>query len=215
MPLLVDEIDEVTNRDLFFVKDLAKRGEPHFSDRFDIYDARTQERLVECREPDVSSWTKISRIWGKRPVSNLGLDTMPPFNYLASAAEGGRPLLRMVRESSTFSVGGAPIEFLNPEGELLCRMEIVILCMGRKYAFKGPAGELLFLLQMKSGLTRSSIWSNGKEVATLSSSWNGECDSFFKERFKYVISIAPDVPQTSLLRNILFGVGLCYYRVMD
>jgi len=215
MPSVVDPIDEVTNRDLFFVKDLAKRGEPHFSDKFDIYDARSKELLVECREPDVSSWTKLSRIWGKRPVSNVGLDTMPPFNYVATMVEGGRELLRMVRESSTFSVGGAPIQFFDPQGDLLCRMEIVILCMGRKYAFKSQTGELVCLLQMKSGLTRTSIWSEGKEVATLTSNWKGECNGFFKERFKYAISIAPDVPKTTLLRNIIFAVGLCYYRVMD
>jgi hypothetical protein len=215
MPIAVEHIDEVTNRDLFFVKDLAKRGEPHFSDKFDVYDAHSKELLIQCREPDVSSWTKLSRMWGKRPVSNVGLDTMPPFNYLATMAEGGQELLRMVRQSSTFSVGGAPVQFFDPNGDLLARMEIVILCMGRKYAFKGPSGELLCMLQMKSGLTRTSIWSEGREVATLTSNWKGECDSFFKERFKYAISIAPDVPKTTLLRNIIFGVGLCYYRVMD
>jgi len=199
MHLAVDQIDEVTDRDLFFVKDLAKRNEPQFSDKFDIYDARTKELLVECREPDVSSWTKISRLWGKRPVSNIGLDTMPPFNYVASKA----------------NVGGAPIQFFDSKDDLLCKMEIVILCMGRKYAFKGPDGELLLMFQMKSGLTRTSIWSNGRAVGTLATNWNGECESFFKERFKYAISIEPDVPKTTLLRNILFAVGLCYYRVMD
>ena len=215
MHLAVDQIDEVTDRDLFFVKDLAKRNEPQFSDKFDIYDARTKELLVECREPDVSSWTKISRLWGKRPVSNIGLDTMPPFNYVASKANGGPTLMRMARPSSTFSVGGAPIQFFDSKDDLLCKMEIVILCMGRKYAFKGPDGELLLMFQMKSGLTRTSIWSNGRAVGTLATNWNGECESFFKERFKYAISIEPDVPKTTLLRNILFAVGLCYYRVMD
>jgi hypothetical protein len=215
MPLVVDQIDEVTNRDLFFVKDLSKRGEPHLSDRFDIYDAHTKELVVECREPDIGSWTKISRLWGKRPVSNIGLDTMPPFNYRASMANGGPTLLRMARASSTFSVGGAPIQFFDSKDDLLCRMEIVILCMGRKYAFKGPDGELVLMLQMKSGLTRTTISSNGRTVGTLATNWNGECESFFKERFKYAISIEPDVPKTTLLRNILFAVGLCYYRVMD
>src|SRR2546421_1422962 len=214
MPVIVDAIDEVTNRDLFFVKDLATGRKASFTDQFDVYDAKTKELLVECREPDMNSWTKFARFFGKKPVSNIGLDTMPPFNYLASTPRGGPQLLRVVRGSSTLSVGGAPLEFFDAEDQLICTTQMVILCLGRKYAFSDPEGDLLFMLQTKSGLTKTSLLANGKEIGLLTTNWTGEYCGYFKERFKYVISISPHVPKTNLLRNIIFGLGISYYRAM-
>ncbi len=215
MPVIVDPIDEVTNRELFFVKDLATGRKASFTDQFDVYDAKTKELLVECREPDMSSWTKFARFFGKKPVSNIGLDTMPPFNYLASTARGGPQLLRVVRGSSTFSLGGASLEFFDAENELICRTQMILLCLGRKYAFSDAEGDLLFMLQTKSGLTKTSLLANGKEIGLLTTNWTGAYSGYFKERFKYAIWLSPDLPKTNLLRNILFGLGLSYYRVMD
>ena len=214
MPIIVDPIDEVTNRELFFVKDLAKGRKGSFTDQFDVYDAKTKELLVECREPDMSSWTKVARWLGKKPVSNIGLDTMPPFNYVASSPRGGPQLLRVVRGSSTFSVGGASLEFLDGEDQLICRTQMILLCVGRKYAFNDAQGRLLLMLQAKSGLTKTSLLSNGKEIGVLTTNWHGEYCGYFKERFKYAIWLSPELPKTDLLRNIVFGLGLSYYRVM-
>ena len=120
----------------------------------------------------------------------------------------------MIRSFAAFSVGGASLQFFDAEDQFICRTELVLLCLGRKYAFVGPDGELLFMIQMKSTLNKTSLLVNGKEVGLLTARWVGPYSGFFYERFKYAISISHDVPKTNLLRNILFGLGLAYYRAM-
>jgi len=209
-----EETCDLVNRELFFVKDVLGWSEAKFSEKFAVYDAVTKELLVECREPQISMLTKVARMWGKQPMSGVGIDTMTPFNYVVRIPEDGPKLLRVTRGSSTFSVGGAPIRILDSQDNLLCRTEKIWMCIGTKYAFLSPEGKLLFMVQINPSMGRATLFSNGAEVGMVSSQWKGEHSGFFKERFKHAIWISPEVPEDSVMRTVLFGLGLCYYRAL-
>ena len=215
MQVVADQISEVANKELLFVKDMAKKSEAKFCDKFDIYDPHSKELLVECREPQVAGWKRLSRLWGKPRTGGTGFDTMAPVNYIVSLPNDGPQILRIARGSSTLTIGGASVEFFNSEDDLICRTKIILLCIGRKYGFMSPSGQPLFMLQMTDDVGKTSILANGKEVASLTSNWTGDQSSFFKERFKYAISLSPELPADSILRNIVFAVGLCYYQLME
>jgi len=215
MSVVADQISEVANRDLLFVKDIATRNEARFFDKFDVYDPALKDLLIECREPHVAGWKRLARLWGKPRTGGAGFDTMAPFNYIVNLPNDGPQILRIARGSSTLTIGGASVEFFDGEDELICRTKIILLCLGRKYGFVNPSGHLLFMLQMKSAAGKTAFLANGKEVAWLSSKWNGEHSSFFKERFKYAISMSPELPADSIERNIVFAVALSYYQLVD
>lgn len=214
MEVVGDQISEIVNRDLFFVKDLENWSSTKSSDKFDVYDPVSKEILVHCREPELNSWTKFARLWGKNPGAAIGLDTMAPFNYAAILPDGDERVLRITRGNSTFSVGGAPVQFFDHEDNLLCRTEKIMMCLGLKYGFVDPKGKLLFMVQVKNSSGKTSFLANGSEIGSVNCRWQGDHSSFFKQRFKHAISISPDVPQYSLQRTVLFGLGLCYYRAM-
>jgi len=215
MSVVADQISEVANRNLLFVKDVATRNEARFSDKFDVYDPAMKDVLIECREPQAAGWKRFARLWGKPRTGGTGFDTMAPFNYIVRLPNDGQQILRIARGSSTLTIGGAPVEFFDGEDDLICRTKIILLCVGRKFGFINPSGQLLFMLQMKGDAGNTAILANGKEVATLNTKWNGEHSSFFKERFKYAISISSELPGDSILRNIVFAVSLSYYQLVE
>ncbi len=214
MTAVGDETCNLVNRELFFVKDVIGWSEAKFSEKFAIYDAVTRDLLVECREPQLGILTKVARIWGKQPMGRVGIDTMAPFNYVVRIPEDGPTLLRVTRGSSTLSVGGAPIRILDSKDNLVCRTEKIWMCIGTKYAFLDAHEKLLFMVQINPAKGRAIFVSSGTEVGIVTSHWTGDHAGFFRERFRHAIWISPEVPEESVMRTVLFALGLSYYRAL-
>ena len=219
MNAVAAHIGEITNRDLFFVRNMVKRSEAKFSDKFDIYDPIMREPIAEVREPDIGGLTKAARFFGKQsypffvPITGVGADADAPFNYVVSIPNGPK-VLRIVRTKPFVSFGLEPVEFFDESDNLLARMKrVTFSCFGYKYRVNAPAGESMFVLHLKSRLNRFDLFVNQKEVGSVATSWKGVGAELFKEDFKFAISIASDVPQESLMRTLIFGAGICLWRI--
>ncbi len=206
---------EVAGYDLFFVKDVVKRTEAKTSDKFDVYDPISRTLLVEIREPNINTFTKLARFHGKHPLTGIGGDAGAPFDYVVSLAGGGPRILRITRGSATLRFGGAPVKFFDGTDNPICTMKKILFCLGRKYRFVGPAGGSLFTLEAKRRFTHTAFMIDGKEVAKLTPRWKGEHADLFKEGFQYAISFSSDLAKDSCVRHLILALCLCYKRATE
>src|SRR5947207_1150276 len=79
---------DVLNRNLFFVKDAVKVSEAKFSDKLDIYDPQQQSLLLQVREPDITTMTKVSRLYGGM------YDRGSAFDLVTNFGDTTHPVLR-------------------------------------------------------------------------------------------------------------------------
>jgi hypothetical protein len=208
-------LTEVAGHDLFFVKDVVRRTEAKTSDKFDVYDAASRSVLLEIREPDIGTFTKLARFHGKHPLTGMGGDAGAPFDYVVSLAGGGPKILRITRGSASFRLGGAAVKFFDGADNPICTMEKILLCLGRKYRFAGLAGGSLFTLEVKRWFAHRSVMVDGKEVAKLTSNWKGEHAEFFKKGFQHAIWFSSDLAKDSHVRPVILALGLSYKRATE
>src|SRR5262249_50035006 len=95
---------DILNRNLFFVKDVVKLSEAKLSDKLDLYDPDQQQPLVQVREPEITTFTKASRLYGG------AYDRGSAFDLVANFAGTSHQILRVSRPNSTFVLNAAPVD---------------------------------------------------------------------------------------------------------
>src|ERR1035438_9781314 len=94
----------ILNRNLFFVKNAVAKREAKTSDKFDVYDPESHQILLECREPDIGVLTKIARLCGGRH------DKGTAFNLVASIPGSKEQVLRIAGGNATLSFGSPAVK---------------------------------------------------------------------------------------------------------
>jgi hypothetical protein len=193
----------------FFVRDAVKRSEAKTSDKLDLCDPATRERVLECREPELGLGTKAMRLFGGAH------DRGTAFDLVATIPGDSRQVLRVSRGGATLSLG-KPIAIFNHDQEQIGSLKPKQLALGRKFQFIGERGNEDFTLAIKtaflSGARRLVV--ADKVLATVSRKPAPEQKSFFKEgRFGYAVEIAPELPANSPIRIVLLAVAIAAHRV--
>jgi hypothetical protein len=107
----------ILNRNLFFVKNAVAKREAKTSDKLDVYDPESRQILLECREPNIGVLTKIARLIGGRH------DEGTAFNFVASIPNSKEQVLRIVRGNSTLSLGGPVVKISDQWDSLLGKLK--------------------------------------------------------------------------------------------
>lgn len=203
-----DAVWSILNRNLFFVKDVVKAHEAKTSDKFDVFDPRTGDVLLECREPDIGAVTKVTRFLGGQ------YDEMAPFNLKACIPTTGEQVLRISRGGSLISVGAAAIEFSDHKDQTICGMKKPFFSLGLAFRFFRSKKDTIFTMKVKSGFNVYRLLIDRKEVARVAMKWKDEYAEVFKStRSRYAISIAPEVPVNNVARQILLGFAIAIDRI--
>jgi hypothetical protein len=192
---------DILKRNLFFVKNAVARSEAKTSDKFDVYDPESHQILLECREPDIGLLTKVARLCGGRH------DQGTSFNLVASIPSSNERVLRIARGNASLSFGGPIVKISDHWDSLIGTLKRKKLSLGQIFTFAPEKQGEAFLLQIKGG----EIFCDDKKVAVVAK-WDSV---FFKEnKFDYAISISPDVPANSLIRQVLVAFALARHRVV-
>jgi hypothetical protein len=206
-----ETIWDVLNRNLFFVKDAVKLSEAKLSDKLDLYDPEQQQALVHVREPEITTFTKVSRLYGGT------YDRGAAFDLVANFADTTHQILRVSRSSATFVLNGGPVDIADNRGTLLGNLKKQVWTVGRKYKFTDRIGEESFTMELRANVFGSEVgvMIDDAKVAGIVRKWKDSHEDYFKAgKFAYALWISPEVEKNSRLRQILLAFGISQHRVM-
>src|SRR5882724_5390079 len=195
----------ILNQNLFFVNNAMKAFEAKTSDKLDIYDPQTGACVLECREPDIGTLTKMARFFGGRH------DRGTPFDLVVQEPDSGLQVLRATRGSASLTFYGPATAIANHDGEIVGSIKRKALSLGAKYNVSLKDDGSNFILEVKSKFLSGNreLFISGKKVAVLTARWKGDhADYYRKERFGYAISISPEVPADGRMRQILMAFAV-------
>jgi hypothetical protein len=201
---------DILNRNLFFVKDVVKLSEAKLSDKLDLYDPDQQQPLVQVREPEITTFTKASRLYGG------AYDRGSAFDLVAYFAGTTHQVLRVSRASSTFVLNAAPVDVSDNRGAILGTLRKLVWTVGRKYRFMDRVCDQAFEMELRLNVFGSEVGIviDGKKVAGIVRKWKDSHEEYFKEgKFAYAFWISPDVEKNSRLRQVLLAFGISHHRV--
>ncbi|HSU55935.1 MAG TPA: hypothetical protein VLT36_17900 [Candidatus Dormibacteraeota bacterium] len=201
------EVWEILNRNIFFVKNAVKRLEAKTSDKFDVYDPNNRELVLECREADLGAITKARRLAGGH------YDTGSPFNYVATMPGSDQQVLRISRRVPFLSIGKPSMEVYDSNDVQIASLKTKFFSLSQSFIVSLSAGVQVLKVKHK-GLTGYRFVLQDKEVATMTSKWNGHQSDYFGQGFDYAVSIADDVPPNDRVRPLVLAFALAIKRIL-
>jgi hypothetical protein len=197
----------VLNRNLFFLKNAVKRLEAKTSDKFDIYDPNIRELVLECREPDLDTLTRVRRLAGGQ------YDSGSPFNFVAAIPGSGEQAFRISRKTPFLSLRRPAIEVYDQNDIQIASLKAKLLSLGHTFRVS-IKGSVAFLALRPKGLRGYKMLLQAKEIAFVTPKCDGHEADYFAHGFDYVVSIADDVPPNDPLRPLVLAFALASHRIL-
>ena len=207
-----EQVWDVLNRNLFFVKNAVKSSEAKTSDKIDLYDPAQQSVVLQAREPSLTTMTKVSRFYGG------GYDRGSAFDLAVHYGETEHNVLRVTRGTPTFVLNGAPIDIGDHRGVVIGSLKKVVWTIGRKFTFTERASNETMTLNLRLNVFGSEmgVLVGDKKVAGIVRKWKDSHQDYFKAgKFGYALWISPEVEKNSQLRQALVALGVAQHRIID
>lgn len=191
---------DVLNQNLFFIEEQV--GFLKATNNYDVYDPRTQEMIIICREENLSFATKMVRF---SPFKNRS-----GFNLIVKTAKGEK--LLTVRREGGASIYKTKIEVLDADDQLIGKFQAKSFPKGN-FEVLSPEDTLLYTLN-KSGEQDFTFIKEGNQLARIGKKWAGASKELLTTADNYLLQIMVTVPPNDPLRLIIFAAVLCIDMVL-
>lgn len=188
------------NKNLFFVKEHV--GMFKAANNFDIYDAETQEHILNCREPGLGFFTKMFRFTDYK--------RMTPFNVEIRTTSGDL-VLQVTRGTTIFL---SKVEVFDETGRLVGRFKQKFFSIGGKFDVFDANDQVLCSLKGKWTGWDFKFVRDGIEFAHVTKKWSGLGKELFTTADNYVLSIDNKVPANNDLRILILAAVMCIDMVL-
>jgi uncharacterized protein YxjI len=180
---------------LFLVKEHV--GMFKAANNYDIYDPQSNSVIMECREPNLTAFTKLLRFTNYKHFT--------PFDFTLSAAGGD--LLVQVKKGWTFL--GATVDVLDSNGQLIGQLKRKLFSFKPKMNVFNQSGAQVGELTGSFLGWNFSFSLNGTELATVTKKWAGFGKELFTTADNYMLSIKESVEDKDPNRGLIFASVLC------
>ncbi|OJJ19883.1 hypothetical protein BKI52_15495 [marine bacterium AO1-C] len=191
---------EVLNQNLFFVEEHI--GLLKAANNYDVYNPRTQEMIIICREENLSLGTKFTRFSFFK--NNSGFD-------IIVRTQDGDKLLRVKRKGGVKSQQ-IPIEVLDENDQLVGKIQPKTTPKGDFEVFDSE-GTLQYTLN-KTGDTEFTFAKDDQNLASISKKWAGASKELLTTADNYLLQIMVTVPENDPLRQVIFASVLAIDMVL-
>lgn len=184
----------------FFVKEHV--GIFKAANNYDIFDPSTQQKVLECREPDLGLFTKLLRFTDYKRMTPFSVEIRTPEGHKVLTAKRGISLIlstvdvldendRVVGHFSQkfFSIGGK-FDVLDTQKQVVCTLR------GKwtSWDFRFARGET--------------------ELASVTKKWMGVGRELFTSADNYVLSISPSLAVNDPARLLIVAAVMCIDMVL-
>src|SRR6478609_7089630 len=194
-------MNAILNKNLFFVKEHVKIFKA--SSSFDIFDPDTKQMILECREANLSFFTKMFRF--------TDVKRMTPFNMEIKTPTGEK--LLTVRRGVSFFVSN--VEVLDAKDQLIGKFKQHFFSIGGKFEVLDKNDRSLCMLKGKwTSWDFKFVSHDEKEFATVSKKWSGLGKELFTSADNYILQISSEVPADHPLRELILAAVMCIDLVL-
>ena len=190
----------VLNNNLFFIKEHI--GIFKAANNFDIFDPNTNQKIMECREPDLGTLTRFLRF--------TDFKRMTPFHVILTTPEGQK-VLSLKRGISIFK---SYVEVFDENDMKVGEFEQKFFSIGGEFNIDKFGDAKIYTLQGNligwgfRFLQGEKI--NGyEELANVSKKWAGLGKELFTSADNYMLTINNDVQQTDSVRILMLAAVMC------
>lgn len=190
----------VLRNNLFFVKEQV--GMFKAANNYDIYDPGTNQKIIECREPNLGIFTKIFRFTDYK--------RMTPFDVEVRTSEGQNVL--SVKRG--FSIFDSRVEVFDELGKLAGTFSRKFFSIGGKFDVLDAQGTVICTLQGKWTSWDFRFMKGEKELANVSKKWAGLGKELFTSADNYMLTIDNSVAANDAARVLIMAAVLCIDMVL-
>jgi uncharacterized protein YxjI len=190
----------VLRNNLFFVKEQV--GLFKAANNYDVFDPNTNQKIIECREPNLGLLTKLFRFTDYK--------RMTPFNVEVRTPQG-QPVLTVKRGFSLFL---SKVEVLDENGRLAGSFKQKFFSIGGKFDVLDAQERVVCTLKGKWTSWDFSFMQGDKQLANVSKKWAGLGKELFTSADNYMLSIKDTVPADSVQRVLILAAVMCIDMVM-
>lgn len=190
----------VLSQNLFFVKEEV--GFLKAANNFNIFDPSTNQQIMECREPNLATLTKLFRF--------TDFKRMTPFNIIVKTPDG-QPVMTVTRG---FSLLMSKVEVKDENNKLVGYFQQKWLSIGGKFDVLSPGGKVICTLKGKWTSWNFSFMQGDKQLANVSKKWAGLGKELFTSADNYMLKIEDTVDAKDPTRILIFAAVMCIDMVL-
>lgn len=193
-------MNPILNRNLYLVKEHV--GMFKASNNYDIYDPKTNEVILECREEGLNFLTKLFRFSDYK--------TATPFNIVIKTPEGDT----VVRVKRGINIWLSKVEVLDENDRVIGIFKQKLFSLGGKFKVLDANERELCMLKGKWTGWDFKFIKDNLEFAHVSKKWSGIGKEFFTSADNYILNINENVPADSPLRQLILAAVMCIDMVL-
>ena len=190
----------ILNQNTFFVKEHV--GMFKAANNYDIFDPKSREMIMTCREEGLGFFTKMFRFTDYK--------RMTPFEVEIKTASGEK-VLTVKRGLSIFL---STVEVFNENDKLVGKFKQKFFSFGGKFDVLDPNDKVLCKLKGKWTSWDFKFMKEDKEYAHVSKKWAGLGQELFTSADNYVLDIKKEVPENDPLRILILAAVMCIDMVL-
>jgi uncharacterized protein YxjI len=190
----------VLRNNLFFVKELV--GLFKASNNYDVFDPKTNQKVFECREPNISFLTKLFRFTDYK--------RMTPFQVEVTTPEG-RKVLTVKRG---FSLLLSKVEVLDENDRPVGFFKQKFFSIGGKFDVLDTKEQVVCTLQGKWTSWDFRFMKGERELASVSKKWAGLGKELFTTADNYMLAVKDTVAADDSVRILIVAAVMCIDMVL-
>jgi uncharacterized protein YxjI len=185
----------ILNKNLFLVKEHV--GFFKAANNFDIFDAETNQLILNTREDHLGFFTKMFRFTDFR--------RMTPF-HIEIKTTNGEKVLSVKRG---FTILRSDVEVFDERDKLIGIFKQKFFSFGGRFDIQDKEGRDLCTVQGKWTGWSFSFKKGDTELAHVSKKWAGMGKEFFTSADNYVLQIHNNVPKDDAARPLILAAVMC------
>lgn len=172
------------------------------ANNFDIYDPASGEIVLECREDSLGMITKLLRHTDFKRNTPFDIEIRTP---------DGQQVIRVTRGVSFFL---SKIDVFNESNERIGGFKQKLFSLGGAFQVLDNDGQPVCELKGKWTGWDFRFMRDGVEFAHVTKKWSGLGKELFTSADNYVLEISDQVPEGSMIRQLIFAAVMCIDMVL-
>lgn len=190
----------VLKKNQFFVKELV--GMFKAANQYDIFDPESNQKIIECREPNLGIMTKIFRFTDYK--------RMTPFEVIVKTPDGSN-ILSVKRG---FSLLHSTVQVFDENDKLVGTFKQKMFSIGGKFDVLDTQDKVICTLVGKWTSWDFRFLQGQTELASVTKKWSGIGKELFTSADNYMLIINDSVPATDPARLLIMAAVICIDMVM-
>jgi uncharacterized protein YxjI len=184
----------------FFVKEHV--GIFKAANNYDIFDPVSQQKVLECREPDLGIFTKILRFTDYKRMTPFSVEIRTPDGHKVLTVKRGIALIL------------STVDVLDENDRVVGHFSQKLFSIGGKFDVLDAQKQVVCTLRGKWTSWDFRFVQGNTELASVTKKWMGVGKELFTSADNYVLSIAPSVAASDPTRLLILAAVMCIDMVL-